>query len=220
MRFAILTLIVLALAAPAKADEKAVSFEKDVMPIFKASCISCHKADKKKGKLDMSTYADLMKGGKQGNPVKPGDPYQLWGMSLGCKTVLIYSPEDLSCQWESNNFKDGKGLKAFQLGANIVAYATGREPPKPRLTQVDVSRDIDPRIPPPPGGDRDAPRLPSWDTDGERQRAGCLVQARRRELVEPVRDERPPQVDGLAARSAQAQLEPVGAHALARSRSR
>ena len=27
-----------------------------------------------------------------------------------------------------------------------MAYATGREPPKPRLTQVDVSRDLDPRI--------------------------------------------------------------------------
>ena len=77
-------------------------------------------------------------------PVKPGDPYKLWGMSLGCKTVLIYSPQDLSCQWESNNFKTGKGLKAFQLGANIVAYATGREPPKPRLTHVDVSGGKDP----------------------------------------------------------------------------
>ena len=69
MRLATLTLIVLALTTPARADEKAVSFEKDVQPIFKASCISCHK-----GKLDMSTYADLMKGGKQGNPVKAGDP--------------------------------------------------------------------------------------------------------------------------------------------------
>jgi len=74
MRLATVMLIVIALSSPVRADEKAVSFEKDVMPIFKASCISCHKADKKKGKLDMSTYADLMKGGKQGNPVKPGDP--------------------------------------------------------------------------------------------------------------------------------------------------
>jgi hypothetical protein len=28
---------------------------------------------------------------------------------------------------------------AFRLGANIVAYATGREPPRPRLTQVAVT---------------------------------------------------------------------------------
>jgi mono/diheme cytochrome c family protein len=62
-----------ALSAAAQ-DKKAVSFERDVQPIFKANCISCHKPDKKKGKLDMSTYADLMKGGKQGTPVKAGDP--------------------------------------------------------------------------------------------------------------------------------------------------
>ena len=74
MRLATLTLIVLAFTSAANADDKKVSFEKDVLPIFKASCISCHKADKKKGKLDMSTYADLMKGGKQGSPIKPGDP--------------------------------------------------------------------------------------------------------------------------------------------------
>ncbi len=66
-------------------------------------------------------------------PVAPGKPSKLMGMSLGCKTVLIYSPQDLSCQWESNNFKDGKGMEAFRLGANIVAYATGHEPPKPRV---------------------------------------------------------------------------------------
>ena len=65
--------LALSLHAPAQ-DKKAVSFEKDVVPILKASCISCHKPDKKKGKLDMSTYASLMKGGDQGAPVKPGDP--------------------------------------------------------------------------------------------------------------------------------------------------
>ena len=74
MRLATLTFTVLAISTPLRADDRQVSFEKDVMPIFKASCISCHKADKKKGKLDMSTYADLMKGGKQGSPIKPGDP--------------------------------------------------------------------------------------------------------------------------------------------------
>src|SRR4029079_9746865 len=75
MRFAPVIFSVLYLGVSLSAQEKKpVSFEKDIVPIFKASCISCHKADKKKGKLDMSTYADLMKGGKQGNPVKPGDP--------------------------------------------------------------------------------------------------------------------------------------------------
>jgi mono/diheme cytochrome c family protein len=89
MRFATLTIIVLALATRAGADEKQVSFEKDVMPIFKASCVSCHKPDKKKGKLDMSTYADLRKGGKQGDPIKPGDP----GKSILIEMISGKEPE-------------------------------------------------------------------------------------------------------------------------------
>ncbi len=68
-----LTMLALALSLSAQ-DRKEVSFSKDLAPIFKENCLSCHKPDKKKGKLDMSTYADFMKGGKQGSPVKAGDP--------------------------------------------------------------------------------------------------------------------------------------------------
>ncbi|MBI3411524.1 MAG: DUF4159 domain-containing protein [Planctomycetes bacterium] len=75
--------------------------------------------------------------------VGPGNPFQLMGLSLGCKTVLIYSPQDLSCLWESGSQKEGKHLKAFQLGANIVSYATGMEPPQPRLTPIDVANPKD-----------------------------------------------------------------------------
>jgi hypothetical protein len=71
--------------------------------------------------------------------VPPGDPYKLKGLSMGCKTVLILSPQDLSCQWESNRPDSGRAQLAFRLGANIVAYATGREPPRPRLTPMSVA---------------------------------------------------------------------------------
>ena len=74
MRSAALMLTLLALALSASAQDKAVSYSKDLQPIFKENCLSCHKPDKKKGKLDMSNYADFMKGGKQGSPVKAGDP--------------------------------------------------------------------------------------------------------------------------------------------------
>jgi len=64
------------------------------------------------------------------------------GVQMGCKTVVIYSPQDLSCQWESNEY-DGRARTAFRLGANIIAYATGLELPKPRLTEVAVASDKD-----------------------------------------------------------------------------
>jgi hypothetical protein len=71
-------------------------------------------------------------------PVKPG-AFHLQGLNMGCKTVLVYSPEDLSCLWESNNFEDGRGQLAFRVGANLIAYATGMEPPRPRLTDTELA---------------------------------------------------------------------------------
>src|SRR5262249_1699677 len=67
--------------------------------------------------------------------------FELWGIEQGCKTVVIYSPQTLSCWLDGHYYADqGQSGEAFKLGANIVAYATGLEPPKPRLTQVEVLR--------------------------------------------------------------------------------
>jgi hypothetical protein len=73
--------------------------------------------------------------------VIPPDAFALEGIEYGCKTVVIYSPQDVSCQWESNQFQTGRGQLAFRLGGNIIAYATGMEPPKPRLTEAEVFKD-------------------------------------------------------------------------------
>jgi hypothetical protein len=72
--------------------------------------------------------------------VPAGKPFKLMGVKRGCKTVLIYSPQDLSCYWESNKIDnpDPKYQLAFRLGANIVAYATGLELPDVRLKKQKV----------------------------------------------------------------------------------
>ena len=67
--------------------------------------------------------------------------FPLYGVSQGCKTVLIYSPNAIAGYWEANDQKTEKGKAAFELGANIVAYATGLAKPKPRLTEMTVARD-------------------------------------------------------------------------------
>src|SRR6202020_930674 len=66
----------------------------------------------------------------------PGQPYKLWGLNQGCKTILLYSPQDLSCRWESGKVDDPRCIQAFRLGLNIIAYATGMQPPQERLTEV------------------------------------------------------------------------------------
>ena len=69
----------------------------------------------------------------------PPTKWPLYGVEQGCKTVLVLSPKDLSCFWEQKDTSSEAGRQAFQLGANILWYATGGELPKPRLTEVDVS---------------------------------------------------------------------------------
>jgi hypothetical protein len=66
--------------------------------------------------------------------------HPLWGLEQGCRTVLIYSPSDLSCSWnrrEAQPFHPSVRL-ATQLGQNVVDYATGRTPPADKLTVREV----------------------------------------------------------------------------------
>lgn len=65
---------------------------------------------------------------------------QLYGIDLGCRTVLIYSPKDLSGYW---NFMasqpDNTAVQnATKIGENVIDYATGREPPPDKLVPRDV----------------------------------------------------------------------------------
>src|SRR5262245_18467048 len=66
------------------------------------------------------------------------DATELWGLDVGCRTSIISSPHDLACLWDKWNISDPpkrtvqvKGMisKATKVGINIIAYATGREPP-------------------------------------------------------------------------------------------
>jgi hypothetical protein len=59
---------------PRAATTGPVSFINDVAPILKENCFACHDAKKRKGKLDMTTYAGLRKGGDKEDPIVPGKP--------------------------------------------------------------------------------------------------------------------------------------------------
>ena len=60
-------------------------------------------------------------------------PRTLEGLQAGCRTPVIYSSKDLSCTWEKNLYRTQE--EAFQFGANIAAYATGKERLRPKLEQ-------------------------------------------------------------------------------------
>jgi mono/diheme cytochrome c family protein len=49
-------------------------FVQDVQPIFRSNCFRCHGGMNRKGDYSMQTAAALMRGGKHGVAVVPGDP--------------------------------------------------------------------------------------------------------------------------------------------------
>jgi len=73
-----------------------------------------------------------------------GDTIDLWGAEFGCRTAIMYSPDDLPCLWNRwNRYPEarrndgqkelraqflGRVERALNIGTNIVTYATGREP--------------------------------------------------------------------------------------------
>lgn len=63
---------------------------------------------------------------------------ELHGVDFGCRTAIIYSPEDLGCLWqkwmkhdplERNQALIQRIFRSTSIGVNVLAYATGREPP-------------------------------------------------------------------------------------------
>ncbi|MEZ6125340.1 MAG: DUF4159 domain-containing protein [Planctomycetaceae bacterium] len=69
----------------------------------------------------------------------PGaDSIELYGVDFGCRTAIMFSPEDHACLWQKWMKHDPQErsealiqriLRATRIGTNILAYATGREPP-------------------------------------------------------------------------------------------
>jgi WD40 repeat protein len=57
-----------------KTPDREISFINDVAPIIMENCFACHDPKKRKGKLDMSTYETLRKGGGSDDPITPGKP--------------------------------------------------------------------------------------------------------------------------------------------------
>lgn len=77
---------------------------------------------------------------------------ELWGVDFGCRTAIVYAPVgenavsgfDLSCCWNDWRLAPAKTRhpwvnRAMQVGTNVLAYATGREPPQ-KLRELDSGR--------------------------------------------------------------------------------
>jgi hypothetical protein len=58
------------------AEPQKVDFARDVQPILKSRCLSCHNLEKREGGLSVASRADLLKGGASGPALVPGSSRQ------------------------------------------------------------------------------------------------------------------------------------------------
>jgi hypothetical protein len=77
--------------------------------------------------------------------LQPTDFPDVEVLQRGCRAVAVFSPIPLAGYWEEAKYiptdskrPQNKGEKAFCLARNIVAYATGMELPKPKLSSQKI----------------------------------------------------------------------------------
>jgi uncharacterized membrane protein len=74
---AFLFLAILSVASPSSTAEPAKpapTYAKDVQPFFKKYCVDCHNASERKAGVNLETYETMMRSGKKGRNILPGDP--------------------------------------------------------------------------------------------------------------------------------------------------
>jgi Planctomycete cytochrome C len=61
---------------PPPAQKQGVTYAADIRPLFEASCVRCHGQERPKGGLNLTTLGSVLRGGKDGKVVVPGDGKQ------------------------------------------------------------------------------------------------------------------------------------------------
>ncbi len=75
MKLILLTVVFAAISSNVSSQTQ-ISYKKQIAPIFAASCNACHGGAAPQSQLNLTTYAKLIKGGRRGKEIVPGNPGQ------------------------------------------------------------------------------------------------------------------------------------------------
>jgi hypothetical protein len=139
---------VLATALAAQAADK-VTYDDQILPIFRNSCLNCHNPDKKKAGLDLSTYQAALQGSENGKVLESGNP----GGSLLFKCVK--QTDDPKMPPKGDKLSDSElAMIEKWIGGQLLENATGKavaaSSNKVTVAVVSLTR---PAGPPPMPGD-------------------------------------------------------------------
>jgi hypothetical protein len=68
------SLLLTVAAANAADGATPVSFQREILPLLSERCQMCHQGEDPAGKLALTSYQSLLKGGQSGSVIKPGEP--------------------------------------------------------------------------------------------------------------------------------------------------
>lgn len=126
-----------------------VSYEREIAPLLRQHCLGCHQPARAKGKLDLTTHAALLRGGRGGPAVVPGAPAESLLFELISSidgeppempvdaAPLDESQRDLVRRW----IAEGAGNDSSAERASPTAENPPTYPRAPVLTSLDFSPD-------------------------------------------------------------------------------
>jgi uncharacterized membrane protein len=129
----------------------ATFFAARVAPIFENKCSSCHNAQKKKGKLRLDSFENVMHGGKDGVVIRPGDPlhselFRRINLPLDNKDFM---PTDGKPPLTSSEIKVIELWIAAGASSSLAATEVHGAPPLSvsERTAMPLARDYRPQLP-------------------------------------------------------------------------
>ena len=143
-RLLVLAASALSLVAARAQDAEKPTYDDHVRPLLENKCFSCHNPDKKKGGLDLTSYAALLNGGGGGAVVDAGNPAgsRLWTCSAR-KEEPFMPPEGapleakdltLLSKWIAGGLLQAKGSvarKSSQPKVDLAFNASAGKPTGP-----------------------------------------------------------------------------------------
>jgi uncharacterized membrane protein len=129
----------------------ATFFDARVAPIFESKCSNCHNAEKRKGKLRLDSFENVMHGGKDGVVVKPGDPKhsELFRRINLSPDEKDFMPTDGKPPLTASEIKVIELWIASGASSSLPAIEVRGAPPLPvsELPVVLLTRDYRPQLP-------------------------------------------------------------------------
>ncbi len=122
------------------------SFANQVAPILSKRCLACHNTRDAKGKLNLDSFAAVMKGGESGTAIHPGDSKKSYlfeviadGSMPQDADPLTNSEQQIIKNWIDNGAPLDAGILASSRLVEIAPKAAQPEPPSSYAAAVPVT---------------------------------------------------------------------------------